>query len=124
MYKCKFCFDRGCLACEGEIRKREAAKTEAIRNWRPPSEEGVAFLQSLVGHFGATPEQAEAVVAAAQMPPPLLVVGKNDLEALKNVLGADALEAAFSEDGGGMEEILERAEGARIKLILSREKQQ
>lgn len=122
---CKFCNDRGCVACAGERQRYEARQTERAKNWQPPSHDDLetitAVLLSAVRMGGMKAEDAEKVLIDAAMPPPLFVAKMlpDDMELLKSFAHADQLEQMIKEAGGDMDkfmaEFMKRAEVARIK---------
>lgn len=123
---CKWCGDRGCLGCEGEIRKNEAEVTERIKSWKPPSEETIKFIATFAKSLSE--EQKRLFIAACKMPPELFRVEKDDpddLAALKRVFGANALQSTFA-DGvtpEAMEVIYRKAEQERVMQRLRKMRQ-
>ena len=91
---CGFCSGRGCLACEGELKKAEKRRTERIKQFVPPSEDD---LTQIVPHVRSVlcGEASEAKIrAAASTPTPMLTLkwdNPEDMAALKNIFGAEAI---------------------------------
>lgn len=118
---CKWCGDNGCLACEGEIRKYEAQVTEQIKAWRPPSDLDLKRIAEIANSFypPLSDENKRLFIAAAQMPPKLFRVERDDsddMAALKRVFSANALQDTFA-DGvtpEAMEVIYRKAEQERV----------
>lgn len=123
---CKFCHGRGCLACDGERKKYEAAKTEKIKNWQPPSDESVSFMKSILGQIqSSTPGPRmteEELEARVRMPEPVMSIkfeDTDDLELAKNFIGAEVLQKIADETDGDPqafhEQFLKNAEEFRIE---------
>ena len=91
---CKFCGDRGCIACPGERAKKEVA-------------------------MRAEREALEAQAATMPLPDPLFVAhfdNPAEMAALKDVFHREVIEQAFGPNGGGITEIIRRAVEAKRKL--------
>ena len=130
---CNFCHGRGCLACDGERKKYEAARTESIKNWQTPSDDSISFMKSILGGLQSqspgprmTEEELEARV---RMPQPIATIkfdNEGDLELAKEFIGAEALQK-MSEDADGEpqkfhSQFLEKAEEFRIEQSKLHEK--
>lgn len=139
---CQWCSGKGCIACDAEQKKWEAAAAARAPSWRQPdvrdvrdavieSELARGFRPGLAvdGHGridALTPDEVEAALKplldaeyARQFPngpEPMLVVRRDnpeDMELLKKVFHREAIEKAFGPGGGGMEEIERNAAEAR-----------
>lgn len=118
---CKWCGDSGCLACESEIRKYEAGVTEQIKAWRPSSDLDLKRVVEIANSFfpPLSDENKKLFIAAVQMPPQLFRAQRDDpddLESLRRIFGANALQDTFSNGvtPEAMEVIYRKAEQERV----------
>lgn len=143
---CKWCGDRygGCVHCGTEVELREKARTEQIKNWTPPPDwliewiEGDKSLEELGIHTGdmdmgdrlaivmlqsrlsdMSQEQRKDFAASLKSPPPLFSANQNskeELEILKRHYSAQVVSADVTQKD--RPDIYERAEQARIELAM------
>jgi len=126
---CKFCQGTGCWGCNGERRKYEKRQTERIKNWSPPSEKEIDLAKSILSQINPdmSPEDMEQVEASMKLPPPILTIrlddNSTDMDAVRELLGGDALRKMAEEPDDFHDRFLEKAEEFRVKTGIKTEMQ-
>lgn len=108
---CKWCSGKGCVACPAERQKDEKAKTERLKNWRPPTEAQLESTLDIAKQLDSEIDE-EKFKAAIKTPQPIATIkldDDGDLELANKFLGADVLKNIQNHD-----DLLKQAEMLRL----------
>jgi len=114
---CKFCHGAGCIGCYEEAKKAERRRTKAMKNWSPPAEEDILEAHGMMSQLSDDAPDLKEFRNMVSVPEPLLTVPREDAGKLKDILGGDALQEIFGDGGGGIDELMDRAEKFRVTEV-------
>lgn len=116
---CRFCGGRGCLACEGEIRKAEKIRTQQIRDYVPPTEEDKLRALPFVKACVPSDISDEDILSKIGVPTPMLTINRDDpegMDVLKKIIGS--LTSFTASEAVAMDDIHSQCEAYRIRQQL------